>query len=164
MSYYYKIRYGLAIKEVPEDFSFIDKNSEYRKVLDQKIIRFNEIGETVSNRKLLEIVEKETTQETLVLKLKSEVKMEVPTRGCKTLSKELASTEIFRKVLTKSGKLFIGKDWEEIEAEILAPTQLINAPELMKLMTQLLLRNNKKDMEVIRKIKELIIEAGYQEN
>lgn len=158
--YEYEVIFGMALKELPEDFSF--KVGKYREIIDEKIDMVNECGKTVANPKELTIVEEKTTAVSLVLRLKSEQKLDIPTRACKALSRELAKTEVFKDLLANggpNGKLFVGKSSKELPRE----ERVIDEPELMKIITKIILRKNGDDINTLEQIVEILKNNGYTE-
>lgn len=153
-NYTYKLTFALMKKDIPADFSF--RQGKYRDVLDDKIVLSNEKGKLVANPKHMQIIEEETTDRSLTILLKTEKRLEKPTQGCKTLSKELAMTELYQSLLTEKGKLFAGKDWVEVDIPQKKP---LEDSELMKLLTKMMLRNQQRDRDMLERIKQLLEEA-----
>ena len=65
----YQITWGLAAKEetLPADFSF--RQGKYRRVLEQCVLRFNQMGRAVANPKSIQIVDEGTTDKRLQILL-----------------------------------------------------------------------------------------------
>ena len=65
-------------------------------------------------------------------------------------------TELYQSLLTKSGKLFVGKDWTEVDVSEEKPME---DPELIRILTKMMLRNQRKDRELLEEIKRRLEEA-----
>ena len=152
----YQITWGLAAKEetLPADFSF--RQGKYRRVLEQCVLRFNQMGRAVANPKSIQIVDEGTTDKRLQILLASEENLEIPTRACKGLSRLLAQTAEFQALLAH-GKLLIGLEWQQI----IPAEKPMEDPDLMGLLTKLIIRGNARDRKILEAIKEELKVAGY---
>lgn len=160
----YEIVFGMAKseKELPTDFSFCE--GRFREVLNEKIEVVNTRGKSVANPKSISIINDKTTKYSLVILLESQEKLDVPTRGCKALSRELSLTMEFSSVLAgggPKGKLFVGKDWFEVPSN--EEIKNIEGPEMMKILTKMLMRQNITDKKIIAEIGKILIANEYME-
>lgn len=164
--YIYEIVFEMALKELPEDFSF--QTGEYRKILNEKLMIVNERGNLVANPKNISILEEKTTSTALALLLKSQEKLQIPTRGCKALSRHLAETKEFGNLLAKGGekgKLFVGREWKEIISEENQEKKAVELtpPDIMKVLAKALMRYNAKDKKMFKEIGDFLMENDYLE-
>lgn len=114
----------------------------------------------MANPKKMSIIDEKTTDTSLVLLLESQQKLDVPTRGCKALSRELALTKEFSDVLAgggPNGKLFVGRGWCEIPVS--EGTKELDGPEIMKVLTRMLMRHNVKDKKIIAQVGKILVDS-----
>lgn len=155
----YEILWGLAAGEqhaLADGFSF--RSGRFRRALEESLEQVN--GQHMVNKKKFSIIEEQTTDTRLAIRLESQQRLEVPTRACKALSRQLARTE-FAELLTYAGpdgrgKLLVGLSWKEVPSP--PGERTMDGPEMMAVLTRMLMRNSAKDAAVLEQIKHILLE------
>lgn len=155
----YEILWGLAVGEqraLADGFSF--RHGRFRRALEESVAQVNR--QKMVNKKQFSIIEEQTTDTRLAIRLESRQRLEVPTRACKALSRQLARTE-FAELLAYAGpdgrgKLLVGLNWRELPPE--QGERTLDGPEMMAVLTRMLMRGSARDLAVLEQVKKLLLE------
>lgn len=160
MSYFYSISVELVTSILPASFSF--KHGEYRKILNEKLAIVNDRSKLTSNPKHIQINDSSTSDRILSILLESQQELEYPGRSLKGLSNFLAKDPLFSNLISSSGKLLksIASKKEYFEAK--REHGDLSDPEMMKLLTLLILRRDTNDLEIIKAIKSVLSKTNLE--
>ena len=146
MEYFYDITFWLANDEKKKQINLKDWTDVFEKAEEH----YNLIGETARNPK--RIINTQIECQFVKLRLSSSMPLSTPTLALRSYSQYLVNTD-FGNIAANRNALFRGS-WEIVEMK----KEDITAPEMIKILAELLISGKKADTELIQNIKMQLID------
>ncbi|MDE5977228.1 MAG: hypothetical protein K2G70_02015 [Turicibacter sp.] len=145
MEYLYDITFWLADEQRRQSINL----THYKELFLEAKEHYNAVGSRARNEKT--IISLDIEEQELKFRLSSQVPLSTPTLALRSYSQYLVESE-FGEIGVVKGALFRGK-FEIVEVE----RDDITGPEMVKILTELIMSGKKSDEELIQSIKQKLM-------